>query len=191
MLSIWLAKYILFKMMLTAAEEERKLDVRGLFYGIGHQPNSSIVQGQIELDEKGYVVVSFESQILLPAQHYSFLTQGCWKLTASSLGAKMRQLWPSIWTMLAPGIQNFKTCFSPRKRRVVLCAGAARCADECGGGLCSWRLARRGVAASRHSSRLRLHGCAVGRALPGGQREADRVSPAGGAQASPPVLSPR
>ena len=40
-----------------AAGEERKLDVRGLFYGIGHQPNSSIVEGQIELDEKGYAVV--------------------------------------------------------------------------------------------------------------------------------------
>ena len=31
--------------------------MRGLFYGIGHQPNSGIVDGQIELDDKGYVVV--------------------------------------------------------------------------------------------------------------------------------------
>ena len=42
---------------LPHADEERKLDVRGLFYGIGHQPNSGIVEGQIELDDKGYVVV--------------------------------------------------------------------------------------------------------------------------------------
>jgi thioredoxin reductase (NADPH) len=37
--------------------EERKLPVRGLFYGIGHTPNSRLVEGQVELDEKGYVVV--------------------------------------------------------------------------------------------------------------------------------------
>jgi hypothetical protein len=43
--------------MRGGADEERKLDVRGLFYGIGHQPNSGIVEGQIELDDKGYVVV--------------------------------------------------------------------------------------------------------------------------------------
>lgn len=41
-----------------SAGEKRKLAVRGLFYGIGHQPNSSIFQGQVELDEAGYVVVS-------------------------------------------------------------------------------------------------------------------------------------
>jgi len=37
--------------------EEKDLPVRGLFYGIGHKPNSGIVAGQIELDEAGYVVV--------------------------------------------------------------------------------------------------------------------------------------
>ncbi len=44
------------------AGEGRQLPIKGLFYGIGHQPNSSIVRGQIELDDKGYVVVS--SQVL-------------------------------------------------------------------------------------------------------------------------------
>jgi thioredoxin reductase (NADPH) len=38
--------------------EEKKLQVRGLFYGIGHSPNSSLFEGQLELDEAGYVVVS-------------------------------------------------------------------------------------------------------------------------------------
>ncbi len=43
---------------LACAGEDRKLDVRGLFYGIGHQPNSHIIEGQVELDDKGYVKVS-------------------------------------------------------------------------------------------------------------------------------------
>eukprot|EP00466_Bigelowiella_natans_P008047 jgi/Bigna1/92474/estExt_fgenesh1_pm.C_260011 len=36
---------------------EEKLSVRGLFYGIGHKPNSHIVKDQIDLDEAGYVRV--------------------------------------------------------------------------------------------------------------------------------------
>jgi thioredoxin reductase (NADPH) len=41
----------------TATNETRQLPVKGLFYGIGHQPNSGILGGQIELDSSGYVVV--------------------------------------------------------------------------------------------------------------------------------------
>jgi thioredoxin reductase (NADPH) len=41
----------------TATNETRELPVKGLFYGIGHQPNSGILGGQIELDSAGYVVV--------------------------------------------------------------------------------------------------------------------------------------
>ena len=37
--------------------DERQLKVKGLFYGIGHTPNSKIFGNQIELDEAGYVVV--------------------------------------------------------------------------------------------------------------------------------------
>lgn len=33
------------------------LGVNGLFYGIGHQPNSKLIAGQVELDEAGYVKV--------------------------------------------------------------------------------------------------------------------------------------
>jgi thioredoxin reductase (NADPH) len=42
----------------TKTGEGRKLPVKGIFYGIGHQPNSGIVKGQIETDDKGYVVVN-------------------------------------------------------------------------------------------------------------------------------------
>ena len=55
-------QWIRFKAAGCAAGEGRQLPIKGLFYGIGHQPNSSIVQGQVELDDKGYVVVS--SQLL-------------------------------------------------------------------------------------------------------------------------------
>lgn len=37
--------------------EKVDLPVRGLFYGIGHTPNSAFLNGQVETDEAGYVVV--------------------------------------------------------------------------------------------------------------------------------------
>jgi len=36
--------------------EESKLAVKGLFYAIGHTPNTSLFKGQLELDEVGYIV---------------------------------------------------------------------------------------------------------------------------------------
>lgn len=38
--------------------EEFVLDAKGLFYGIGHSPNSQILEGQIELDSSGYIFVT-------------------------------------------------------------------------------------------------------------------------------------
>jgi len=35
--------------------QERELAVRGLFLAIGHTPNTELLKGQLELDEKGYV----------------------------------------------------------------------------------------------------------------------------------------
>lgn len=37
--------------------EESVIEVKGLFYGIGHSPNSHLLEGQIELDSSGYVSV--------------------------------------------------------------------------------------------------------------------------------------
>jgi thioredoxin reductase (NADPH) len=39
----------------TVTGEESELDVTGLFVAIGHEPNSSLLKGQIELEENGYV----------------------------------------------------------------------------------------------------------------------------------------
>lgn len=37
--------------------EESVLEVKGLFYGIGHSPNTQLLKGQVELDQSGYVLV--------------------------------------------------------------------------------------------------------------------------------------
>ncbi|CAN4109230.1 unnamed protein product [Withania somnifera] len=38
-------------------QEESVLEVKGLFYGIGHSPNSQLLDGQVELDSSGYILV--------------------------------------------------------------------------------------------------------------------------------------
>ena len=40
----------------TKTGEESVLAVKGLFYAIGHTPNTSLFQGQLELDQMGYIV---------------------------------------------------------------------------------------------------------------------------------------
>ncbi|XP_015071469.1 thioredoxin reductase NTRC isoform X2 [Solanum pennellii] len=37
--------------------EESVLEAKGLFYGIGHSPNSKLLEGQVELDSAGYILV--------------------------------------------------------------------------------------------------------------------------------------
>ncbi|XP_057501336.1 thioredoxin reductase NTRC-like [Actinidia eriantha] len=37
--------------------EKSVLEAKGLFYGIGHSPNSQLLEGQVELDSTGYVLV--------------------------------------------------------------------------------------------------------------------------------------
>jgi thioredoxin reductase (NADPH) len=40
----------------TKTGEESQLHAKGLFYAVGHTPNTSLFKGQLELDEVGYVV---------------------------------------------------------------------------------------------------------------------------------------
>lgn len=37
--------------------EESVLEAKGLFYGIGHSPNSQLLEGQVDLDDSGYILV--------------------------------------------------------------------------------------------------------------------------------------
>jgi thioredoxin reductase (NADPH) len=38
--------------------EERNIPVGGLFVAIGHEPNTSIFKGQLELDDRGYIILT-------------------------------------------------------------------------------------------------------------------------------------
>ena len=40
----------------TVTGEERTLDCKGVFMAIGHTPNTQLLQGQVDLDVKGYIV---------------------------------------------------------------------------------------------------------------------------------------
>lgn len=52
-----LCNVLLISCRTCVAGDGAKLEVKGLFYGIGHQPNSQLVAGQIDLDDHGYVKV--------------------------------------------------------------------------------------------------------------------------------------
>ena len=45
----------------TKTGEERELHVKGLFYAIGHKPNTELFKGQLELDDVGYIVTQHGS----------------------------------------------------------------------------------------------------------------------------------
>jgi thioredoxin reductase (NADPH) len=46
--------------------EESELAVEGLFLAIGHDPNTKIFQGHVELDEKGYIVIGDNTMTSVP-----------------------------------------------------------------------------------------------------------------------------
>ncbi|HNB49224.1 MAG TPA: FAD-dependent oxidoreductase, partial [Chitinophagales bacterium] len=43
------------KIVNTKTSQESKIDVGGLFYAIGHVPNTEFLKGQLETDETGYI----------------------------------------------------------------------------------------------------------------------------------------
>ncbi len=45
----------------TETGEERELPITGVFIAVGHEPQSGLVRGQVELDEGGYVVTEDKS----------------------------------------------------------------------------------------------------------------------------------
>ena len=45
----------------TQTGESREIEVSGLFVAIGHDPRNELIQGQVDLDEDGYVLVQGDS----------------------------------------------------------------------------------------------------------------------------------
>ena len=43
-------------------EEARQVEVAGIFYAIGHTPNTSIFNGQLDLDDAGYIKLKLGTQ---------------------------------------------------------------------------------------------------------------------------------
>jgi thioredoxin reductase (NADPH) len=41
--------------------EERKIEVDGFFVAIGHKPNTKLFEGQLQLDEQGYIITNADS----------------------------------------------------------------------------------------------------------------------------------
>ncbi len=52
-------EYVLLKNVKTG--EEYKQEAKGLFYAIGHTPNTSFLDGQLELDDTGYIITKADS----------------------------------------------------------------------------------------------------------------------------------
>jgi thioredoxin reductase (NADPH) len=46
------------KIINTQSNEEKLLDVNGLFYAIGHTPNTAFLDNQLQVDESGYIITS-------------------------------------------------------------------------------------------------------------------------------------
>ncbi|HKL43898.1 MAG TPA: thioredoxin-disulfide reductase [Candidatus Absconditabacterales bacterium] len=44
------------KIFNNKTNEESLLEAKGLFYAIGHKPNTDFLEGQLELDESGYII---------------------------------------------------------------------------------------------------------------------------------------
>ncbi len=45
----------------TVTGVESELDVQGLFVAIGHDPNTALFRGQLDLDDNGYIVTAPDS----------------------------------------------------------------------------------------------------------------------------------
>ncbi len=92
--------------------EESNLAAKGLFYAIGHTPNTSLFKGQLELDDVGYVVTtnSVETSIegvyaVGDVQDHEF-RQAITAAGSGCMGAMLAERWLSAQGLLQEFSQN-------------------------------------------------------------------------------------
>ncbi len=54
------------KLKNTQTEKISTLEIDGVFVAIGHEPNTDFLKGQLELDEKGYIVTKNDTETSVP-----------------------------------------------------------------------------------------------------------------------------
>ena len=89
------------KIMNNQTNEESLIDAWGLFYAIGHKPNTDFLEGQVALDETGYIVTQW---------HMSTSTNIPWVYAAGDVqDKKYRQAITSAgtWCMAALEAEHF------------------------------------------------------------------------------------
>ncbi|MBD2179889.1 thioredoxin-disulfide reductase [Planktothrix sp. FACHB-1355] len=102
----------------TKTGEESVLAVKGLFYAIGHTPNTSLFKGQLELDEVGYIVTkpgSVETSVegvfaAGDVQDHEF-RQGITAAGSGCMAAMLAERWLSAHGL----IQEFHQTSAPEK----------------------------------------------------------------------------
>lgn len=79
-------------------QEESELECRGLFYAVGHQPNTEFLQWQVETDETWYIIT-----------HDWVKTSVPWVFAAGDVQDKIyRQAITSAWTWCMAGLEAEK-----------------------------------------------------------------------------------
>ena len=76
------------KLKNTQSGEFSQMEVDGIFVAIGHKPNTEFLQGQVELNDKGYIVIHNETKTSVPG---IFVAGGvadyCYRQAVTAAGA--------------------------------------------------------------------------------------------------------
>lgn len=125
----------------TATGEKRQLPVRGLFYGIGHTPNSKFLAGQVHLDESGYVLVkegtktSVEGVFSAGDLHDTEWRQAITAAGSGCMAALSAERYLTANNLVQEGVAELQGSSSEDEEgQVVVGVGAASSAKEVGGG---------------------------------------------------------
>lgn len=137
----------------TATGEKRDLPVRGLFYGIGHQPNSGFLAGQLELDDTGYVVVHEGTKTSVAGVFAAGdLHDTEWRQAITAAGSGCMAALSAERYLTAEGLVQEKAEVEAEKVPVTVSVGARTAEAEAGTSAAPSHGASRSGASSSHSN---------------------------------------